>query len=110
MRGARKLGYFYQLMAMAAWTSLPWLWLLPQPTLILMGRDDPLVPLINGHILAVLIPKAQLRTIDDGHLFMVMRPAETAAVIEEFLADEHASPGSKTSLFSRTVSHSQHRG
>jgi hypothetical protein len=39
-----------------------------------------------------------------------MRPAETAAVIEEFLADEHASPGSKTSLFSRTVSHSQHRG
>jgi poly(3-hydroxyalkanoate) depolymerase len=103
MRGARGLGYFYQLMAMAAWTSLPWLWSLPQPTLILMGRDDPLVPLINGHILAVLIPKAQLRTIDDGHLFMVTRPAETAGVIEQFLADEHASPESKASLLSRTV-------
>jgi hypothetical protein len=25
--------------------------------------------------------------IDDGHLFMVTRPAETAAVIEAFLAD-----------------------
>jgi poly(3-hydroxyalkanoate) depolymerase len=103
MRGARRLGYVYQLMAMAAWTSLPWLWLLPQPTLILMGRDDPLVPLINGHILAVLIPNAQLRTIDDGHLFMVTRPAETAGMIEQFLADEHASSESKSSLVSRAL-------
>src|ERR1700737_4093261 len=88
MRGARHLGYFYQLLAMTGWTSLPWLWSLPQPTLILMGSDDPLVPPINGPILALLIPTAQLRVIEDGHLFMVTRPAESAALIEAFLADE----------------------
>ena len=104
MRGARNLGYFYQLLAMTGWTSLPWLWSLPQPTLILMGSDDPLVPPINGRILALLIPNAQLRMIDDGHLFMVTRPAETAAIIEEFLAGEGASLEPKSSLLSRAVS------
>ncbi|MGC1563520.1 MAG: alpha/beta fold hydrolase, partial [Bradyrhizobium sp.] len=64
------------------------LWSLRQPTLILMGRDDPLVPPINGRILARLIPNAELHMIDDGHLFMVTRPAETAALIEAFLLDE----------------------
>jgi poly(3-hydroxyalkanoate) depolymerase len=88
MHGTRNLGYLYQLFAMAGWTSLPWLWSLPQPTLVLMGRDDPLVPRINGRILAGLIPNAELRLIDDGHLFMVTRPAETAALIEAFLTDE----------------------
>jgi poly(3-hydroxyalkanoate) depolymerase len=87
MHGARSLGYLYQLLAMSGWTSLPWLWSLPQPTLVLMGGDDPLVPPINGHILAGLIPNAELRMIDDGHLFIVTRPAETAAAIEAFLAD-----------------------
>jgi hypothetical protein len=71
---------------MSGWTSLPWLWSLPQQTLVLMGRDDPLVPPINGHILAGLIPNAELRMIDDGHLFIVTRPVETAALIEAFLA------------------------
>jgi poly(3-hydroxyalkanoate) depolymerase len=87
MHSARSLGYLYQLLAMSGWTSLPWLWSLPQPTLVLVGRDDPLVPPINGHILAGLIPNAELRMIEDGHLFFVTRPAETAAVIEAFLAD-----------------------
>jgi hypothetical protein len=88
MRGALNLGYLYQLLAMTGWTSLPWLWSLPQSTLILMGSDDPLVPAVNGRILAGLIPNAQLRMIDDGHLFIVTRPAETAAIIEAFLADD----------------------
>ena len=87
MHGARNLGYFYQLLAVAGWTSLPWLWSLPQPTLILMGSDDPLVPAINGHILKALIPNAELQIIDDGHLFIVTKPAETAGLIEAFLAD-----------------------
>ena len=52
-----------------------------------MGRDDPLVPPVNGRILARLIPNARLHMIDDGHLFMVTRPAETAIMIEAFLSD-----------------------
>ena len=102
MRGARNLGYLYQLLAMAGWTSLPWLWSLPQPTLVLMGSDDPLVPPINGHILAGLIPNAELCMIDDGHLFMVTRPRETAALIEAFLAGESRQIES-SSLLSRTA-------
>ncbi|HXW19558.1 MAG TPA: poly(3-hydroxyalkanoate) depolymerase [Roseiarcus sp.] len=88
MEGARGLGYLYQLLAMAGWTSLPWLWTLRQPTLILMGREDPLVPVVNGRILAQLIPNAKLELVDDGHLFMVTRPEETARRIEKFLGDE----------------------
>jgi pimeloyl-ACP methyl ester carboxylesterase len=103
MHGARNLGYFYQLLAMAGWTSLPWLWSLPQPTLVLMGSDDPLVSPINGQILARLIPNAELRMIDDGHLFMVTRPAETAALIEAFLADETKLVEPEAGLLSRLV-------
>lgn len=87
MSGANGLGYIYQLLAMTGWTSLPWLWLLKQPTLVLAGTDDPIVPAINGRILAHLIPNARLETIDDGHLFLVTRPDETAAIIEAFLAE-----------------------
>jgi poly(3-hydroxyalkanoate) depolymerase len=104
MQGAHNLGYLYQLLAVAGWTSLPWLWSLPQPTLVLMGSDDPLVPPINGHILAGLIPNAELRMIDDGHLFMVTRPAETAAIIEAFLTDENRRVR-PSSLLSRATDH-----
>jgi poly(3-hydroxyalkanoate) depolymerase len=103
MHGAGNLGYFYQLLAMAGWTSLPWLWSLPQPTLVLMGSDDPLVSPINGQILARLIPNAELRMIDDGHLFMVTRPAETATLIETFLADETKHVEPEAGLLSRLV-------
>jgi poly(3-hydroxyalkanoate) depolymerase len=102
MHGTRNLGYLYQLLAVTGWTSLPWLWSLSQPTLVLMGSDDPLVPPINGHILAGLIPNAELHMIDDGHLFMVTRPAETAALIEAFLADESRQV-EPSSLLSRTA-------
>jgi poly(3-hydroxyalkanoate) depolymerase len=124
MHGPRNLGYLYQLLAMSGWTSLPWLWSLPQPTLVLMGRDDPLVLPINGHILAGLIPNAELRMIDDGHLFIVTRPVETAAVIEAFLTDasrgvEPSSPLSRmgnwvgglvSTLGGRRDAPSQHEG
>jgi hypothetical protein len=90
---------------MSGWTSLPWLWSLPQQTLVLMGRDDPLVPPIIGHILTGLIPNAELRMIDDGHLFIVTRPVETAALIEAFLADasEHVDPSSPLSRLAGRV-------
>jgi poly(3-hydroxyalkanoate) depolymerase len=104
MHGARNIGYLYQLLALAGWSSLPWLWSLSQPTLILMGSDDPLVPPINGQILARLIPNSELRMIDDGHLFMVTRPVESAALIEEFLANERKRVERGSCPLSRMVS------
>jgi poly(3-hydroxyalkanoate) depolymerase len=85
MFGAPGMGYFYQLLAMVGWTSLPWLRSVRQPTLVLMGSDDPLVPVANGAILARLIPNARLEVIDDGHLFIIAQPQEIARRIERFL-------------------------
>jgi poly(3-hydroxyalkanoate) depolymerase len=82
------LGYYYQLFAAMGWTSLPWLPLLRQHTLVLAGSDDPIAPVINARILASLIPQAQLHVIDSGHLFLVTRARDIAPVIKQFLAGE----------------------
>jgi len=79
-------GYYLQLIAVAGWSSLPWLPFLRQPTLIMAGTDDPLVPMLNGRILARLIPNARLVTIDDGHLFLVTSAGQSGAIVSEFLA------------------------
>jgi poly(3-hydroxyalkanoate) depolymerase len=79
-------GYYLQLLAAFGWTSLPWLRLLPQPTLVMTGTDDPIVPVANARILAALIPHARLVTIDDGHLFLVTSAGQSAAMISEFLS------------------------
>jgi poly(3-hydroxyalkanoate) depolymerase len=85
MKGATQLGYTYQLLAMTGWTSLPWLWRLQQPTLVLAGTDDPLVPMANAYLLTAMIPNSRLETIDDGHLFLVTKPKESAQIIQVFL-------------------------
>jgi poly(3-hydroxyalkanoate) depolymerase len=87
MTGTSERGYLYQLLAMAGWTSLPWLWTLKQPALILAGRDDPIVPPVNGRLMAWLMPNAKLKILDDGHLFLVTSPVESAAIIEAFLIE-----------------------
>jgi len=79
-------GYLGQLYAITGWTSLPWLHKLPQPTLVLNGDDEPIVPLVNGRILARRIPDARLHVVrGGGHLFLLERPAESADLVAEFL-------------------------
>ncbi len=89
MRPSSNAGYMLQLLAMTGWTSVPWLWRLRQPTLVLSGTDDPLIPVANARLLAHLIPKARLELIDDGHLFVVTDPTGTAATVEAFLDEDH---------------------
>jgi poly(3-hydroxyalkanoate) depolymerase len=84
-RGSSDYGYLLQLIAGFGWSSLPWLRLLRQPTLVIMGSDDPLVPVINGQILTTLIPNARMVIIDDGHLFLVTSAQESAQLVSEFL-------------------------
>ena len=86
VRWSSDYGYYLQLFAGFGWTSLPWLPFLAQPTLVMAGTDDPIVPLVNGRILAGFIPGARLVTIDDGHLFLVTSARESAEIIGEFLA------------------------
>lgn len=81
-----KMGYFYQLLAMVGWTSAPFLPFLGKPTLILMGGDDQIVPVANGHILKTLIRNSELKIIDDGgHLFMLSHLDESLEAIREHL-------------------------
>ena len=69
-------------------TSLPWLRTLRQPTLVLAGDDDPIVPPVNGRILAHRIPNARLHIVHGGgHLFLLERPAEMAALVTRCLAE-----------------------
>ena len=84
----RGRGYVYQLLAAWGWSSLPWLGRLRQPTLVMHGTDDPIVPLANAKILAARIRQAQLHVIDDGHLFLVSRASEVAPVIRGFLRQD----------------------
>jgi len=82
-------GYLSQLYAITGWTSLPWLHTLRQPTLVLNGDDDPIVPPVNGRILTRCIPNARLHVIHGaGHLFLLDHPAEMAALITRFLVEE----------------------
>jgi poly(3-hydroxyalkanoate) depolymerase len=90
MKPPSKIGYVLQLLAGAGWTSIHWLHRLRQPVLVMIGQHDPIVPPINGRILASLLPNARLVEIDCGHLFLVTRPDEAAAIIAAFLRDAPA--------------------
>lgn len=80
-------GYLFQLATITGWSSLPFLRSIRQPTLVIAGDDDPLVPLINGRLLSRLIPDSRLHIVrGGGHLFLLERARESAAVIEKFLA------------------------
>jgi poly(3-hydroxyalkanoate) depolymerase len=79
-------GYLYQLTAGAGWTSLPFLPLLRQPTLIVAGDDDPIIPLANARLMKLLIPKSRLHVYRGGHLGLVTEAAELAPVVDGFLA------------------------
>jgi len=89
MDSANWVGYLFQQLALIGWSSLPFLPLMQQQTLILAGDDDPLVPLVNARLMASLIPRSQVRVLEDGHLFLFSRGSESAAAVNSFLSDEH---------------------
>jgi poly(3-hydroxyalkanoate) depolymerase len=78
-------GYLYQLAAGAGWSSLPLLPWIRQPTLLLAGDDDPIVPLVNARIMRRLLPDAELHVYHGGHLGLLTEAAELAPVVDRFL-------------------------
>lgn len=79
-------GYFSQLLAVVGFSSLSWLHRLKQPTLILAGDDDQIVPLVNSRLLNLLIPRSRMRVIQGaGHLLLITRADEAARSITNFL-------------------------
>ncbi len=85
-RSGMSRGYLYQLIAGAGWTSLPFLPWLRQPTLILAGDDDPIIPLVNARLMHRLIRDSRLHVYHGGHLALVTQAAELAPMVDGFLA------------------------
>ncbi len=85
-RAPQASAYLQQLLAASTFSSLPWLARLRCSTLVMGGDDDPLIRPANLKIMVALLHDAQLHMVrGGGHLFMVMRPEETAGVISDFL-------------------------
>lgn len=75
---------------MAGWTRLPFLPAIRQPTLVLAGDDDPLIPGANAAILGSLLPHARVHRYRGGHLHLLTHPGELAPLIDSFLGvDPH---------------------
>jgi pimeloyl-ACP methyl ester carboxylesterase len=87
------LGYSWQMLAMATWSSYAWLDQLVQPVLVLAGERDRAVPRRNAELLARRIHRSRLVVLPGaGHSFLLAEGTHTfAPIVEEFLdgSDDH---------------------
>ncbi|MEX1178787.1 MAG: poly(3-hydroxyalkanoate) depolymerase [Nitriliruptor sp.] len=87
-RAGTRRGYYLQLLASAGWTSVPWLRFIRQPTLVLAGDDDPIIPLVNARVLGALLPRGRVHVYPGGHLALVLQADQLAPLVADFLRDE----------------------
>jgi pimeloyl-ACP methyl ester carboxylesterase len=92
LHAGSKMGYLHQLLAGAVWTSLFALPAVRQQTLIVAGTDDPIIPIVNAHIMNALLPHSRLHKHSGGHIDLVHNAAELAPVIEAFLDETGERP------------------
>jgi alpha-beta hydrolase superfamily lysophospholipase len=81
------VGYAWQLAALALSPgSLPWLRELNQPTLVVAGDDDPVMPMANALLLAHRIPTSRLVVAPgEGHLLLLDPESSMLPAIARFL-------------------------
>lgn len=87
LHAGSKIGYLHQLLAGAVWTSLFALPAVRQETLIVSGTDDPIIPVINAHVMNALLPRSRLHLHAGGHIDLVHNADELAPVVEKFLSE-----------------------
>ena len=85
LHAGSKVGYLHQMLAGAVWTSLFGLPAVRQKTLIVSGTDDPIIPVVNAHIMNALLPHSRLHLHSGGHIDLVHNAAELAPIVEQFL-------------------------
>lgn len=57
------------------------------PTLLIWGRDDPIIPVSHGEAAHELMPGSRLEVVDDvGHFPQLSRPYEFARSVADFIA------------------------
>jgi pimeloyl-ACP methyl ester carboxylesterase len=80
-------GYGQQLWAMTFWSSLPWLAQIQAPTLIVVGDDDPLVPLSNPLMMGARMPCSRIFIgRGEGHFQLLDAHGPALTAIEQFLS------------------------
>jgi poly(3-hydroxyoctanoate) depolymerase len=76
--------YLNRLAGLTGWWATPWS--IRQPTLVVTGDDDPIVPAGNSRLLAACLSDARLHVVrSGGHLVLFDSPDEVAPVIAGFL-------------------------
>jgi len=79
-------GYFLQLAGGADWSSLQFLAEIDQPTMVLVGDEDPLVPVAAARQVADGIPDSDVVVLEgSGHLLLLDEPERSGAAIGAFL-------------------------
>jgi poly(3-hydroxyoctanoate) depolymerase len=92
-RPTNTLAVMYRLAPLFGWTSLPWLWTIRHPTLVVAGDDDPITPLFNHRVIASMVPGARLHIVrGGGHLALLDSAPEVGPVVASFLRGEPAAP------------------
>lgn len=87
-------GYQAQLYGLMGWSSSSRLGNLDQPTLVIHGREDRLIPLENGRVLAELIPGADLLEFDDAsHWIHSDQTERTVHAVESFIRKQRGGNG-----------------
>jgi pimeloyl-ACP methyl ester carboxylesterase len=82
------VGYQYQVAALAGWSSLARLGEIGQPTLVIAGADDSLIPQSTVQLLAQSIPNARKQFLaTGGHLLPVNQPGALASAVDTFLRE-----------------------
>lgn len=83
------LGFSYQMMAFAGWSSVPFLPLLNMPVMVMADEEDQLVPPSNAHFLHNAIPHSRIEMFHGGgHLFMLSQRDRFIEKLRGFLDED----------------------
>jgi pimeloyl-ACP methyl ester carboxylesterase len=87
-RAPQPLGYYWQILAAAGWTSAHYLPRLRQRVLIIAGDDDPIIPLVNAHLMLALLRDATVHVVaGGGHLALLTHLEELLPLLQRFLGE-----------------------
>jgi poly(3-hydroxyoctanoate) depolymerase len=86
-RAPDPIGYYWQLLAGAGWTSAHYLPRLRQPVLVIAGDDDPIIPTVNARLMARLLRNGTVHIVPGGgHLALLTHATDLVPLIHRFLS------------------------
>jgi len=87
-RAPDPLGYYWQILAGAGWTSAYYLPRLRQHVLLIAGDDDPIIPAVNARLMAKLLRHGTVHIVrGGGHLALLTHAAELVPLIHDFVTE-----------------------